>query len=104
MFDNEEPHCPLLDTNWDLLYPTCEWSPGDIEGPFNEENRVAIFGLGADKAPGPDGFTIICFLRFWYLVRLDILLLFNQFYNGAADLHCLCFGCPYSKDGRRFYG
>ena len=73
-------HHPLMHANWDILYPNCEWSSRDIEHPFEEEIGVAVFGLGAEKSPGPDGFPIIFFQKIWDLVKEDILLLCGQFF------------------------
>ena len=84
------PHHSLLHANWDKLYPNQEWSSWNIESPFNEEEiRVVIFRLCAKKSPGPDGFPIVFFQMFWDLVKLDILSLFTQFYNGNMDLRFL---------------
>ena len=59
------PHHSLVHANWKILYPNCEWSSRDIEHPFNEDEiKAAIFGLGAEKAPGPDGFPILFFQIF----------------------------------------
>jgi len=81
------PHHSILHANWGTLYPNYEWSSWKLEHPFNEEEiRDAIFGLGAEKSPGPDGFSIIFLQKFWELVKPDVLSLFSQFYNGAMDL------------------
>ena len=45
-------HCSLMYANWDMLHPNCEWSSRDIEGPFNEEIRMAVYGLSAENGPG----------------------------------------------------
>ena len=60
-----------------------------VRDPFEEEIGVAVFGLGAEKSPGPDGFPIIFFQKIWDLVKEDILLLFSQFFYGVIDLWCL---------------
>jgi len=83
------PHHPLLHANWGILYPNYVWSLKDIEQAFEEELRVAIFRLGAEKSRGPGGFPIIFFQKFWNLVKADILSLFGQLYNGVMDLRCL---------------
>jgi len=46
------------------------------------------FGLGAEKALGPDDFPIIFFKNFWDFMKSDIISLFYQFYNGLLDLWC----------------
>lgn len=45
-----------------------------IEGSFSEEEiKEAMFGLGEDKARGPDGFPIVFFKKFWDLVQGELL-------------------------------
>ena len=51
--------------------------------------KAVVFGLGAEKASGPDGFSILFFQRSWDLVKTNILQLFGQLYNGCVDLWCL---------------
>lgn len=34
----------------------------------SEEIKHALFGLGHDRAPGPDGFPIIFFQHFWFRI------------------------------------
>ena len=43
-----------------------------------EEIRAAVFDLGGDRAPGPDGFPIIYFQHFWDMLE-DDLFVFNEF-------------------------
>ena len=52
-----------------------------LERKFEEEEiRQAIFDLAGDKAPGPDGFLIAFFQRFWKMLKRDILNLMEEFY------------------------
>ncbi|XP_026428826.1 uncharacterized protein LOC113324751 [Papaver somniferum] len=46
--------------------------------PFLEEVRVAVFDLGADSAPGPDGFTGSFYRQCWDIISRD---LFNAISN-----------------------
>ncbi|XP_026433075.1 uncharacterized protein LOC113330483 [Papaver somniferum] len=46
--------------------------------PSLEEVRVAVFDLGADSAPGPDGFTGSFYRQFWEIISRD---LFNAIAN-----------------------
>ena len=73
-----------------MIYPNCEWSARNIGSPFNEEEiKAAVYVLATKKAPGPDGFPIMFFRRFWDIVKGDILKLFTQFFNSDVDLRCL---------------
>ena len=38
------------------------------------------------RAPGPDGFPIEFYQKFWNLVCNDLMVLFNEFYEGKLDL------------------
>ncbi|XP_039144849.1 uncharacterized protein LOC120282161 [Dioscorea cayenensis subsp. rotundata] len=42
----------------------------NLDAPFTlEEIKVAVFGMRADKAPGPDGFPMLFFQKFWDIVK-----------------------------------
>lgn len=68
--------------NWDYLQlPTFDLD--HLEGAFTmEEMKEAVFGLHAEKAPGPEGFIGGFFKKCWHLVKDDLLKAINQ-------LHCL---------------
>lgn len=45
-----------------------------MERDFEEEEVcAAAFELGGDKVPGPDGFPIAFFQRFWDITKADIM-------------------------------
>ncbi|XP_039126955.1 uncharacterized protein LOC120263117 [Dioscorea cayenensis subsp. rotundata] len=59
----------------------------DLERPFSlEEIKKAVFDLGGDKAPGPDGFPLHFFKHFWDIINPDLLLLCNDFFFHRANL------------------
>ena len=39
---------------------------------WEEEIKAAVFNLGEDKAPGPDGFPLVFFWRFWEDITEDL--------------------------------
>lgn len=58
-----------------------------LERPFLiEEVKTAVFDLGKNKAPGPDGFPLLFFRQFWEIIKLDLLNLCEDFYWGIANL------------------
>ncbi|XP_039120313.1 uncharacterized protein LOC120256691 [Dioscorea cayenensis subsp. rotundata] len=58
-----------------------------LERPFSmEEVKKAVFDLGSDKAPGPDGFPMMFFKIFWEIVKVEVLKLCEDFYSGEANL------------------
>ncbi|XP_039118945.1 uncharacterized protein LOC120255125, partial [Dioscorea cayenensis subsp. rotundata] len=58
-----------------------------LERPFSmEEVKKAVFDLGSDKAPGPDGFPMMFFKIFWEIIKVEVLKLCEDFYSGEANL------------------
>lgn len=58
-----------------------------LEAPFTQDEiKRATFELGADKAPGPDGFPIFFFQKFWPIIKNDLTALCQDFFNGSANL------------------
>lgn len=56
-----------------------------LETPFTEEQiKKAVWQLGADKAPGPNGFPICFYRNFWDLVKDDLKNLLHQVFEGVA--------------------
>ncbi|KAH9307087.1 hypothetical protein KI387_011491, partial [Taxus chinensis] len=48
-----------------------------------EELKKAVFSLEGDKAPGPDGFSINFFQKFWEICSEDLLKAVNEFYRSG---------------------
>lgn len=46
---------------------------------LEKELKEAIWSCGSNKSPGPDGFTVEFFKKFWDLVKIDLLEGYNQF-------------------------
>lgn len=52
--------------------------------PFSEvEVKETVFELGDDKVPGPDGFPIVFFQKFWEHVKGELFQFFNEFYENG---------------------
>jgi hypothetical protein len=76
--------------DWDRLnLPKPDLS--DLDAPFSEEEvRKAIFDSAADKAPGPDGFSITFFRTAWAVIKQDMLNAVNKFFDlNEPSFHCL---------------
>ena len=54
-----------------------------------EELRRAIFQLGAVKAPGPDGFSILFYQVFWDLIKDDLFSVVTEFSSGNITFGAL---------------
>jgi hypothetical protein len=49
--------------------------------PFSiKEIKEVVFSMEHNRAPGPDGFPIEFFQRFWDLIYLDLVALFQDFF------------------------
>ena len=61
-----------------------------IELPFSEaEIYAALMGMNGDKAPGPDGFTMVFWQSCWEIVKEDILDLFKEFHEQNSFIKSL---------------
>nr|GEY58685.1 RNA-directed DNA polymerase, eukaryota [Tanacetum cinerariifolium] len=49
----------------------------------NEEVKKAVWDCGTDKAPGPDGFTLEFYRKFWYLIEGDVCVAVKYFFTHA---------------------
>jgi Reverse transcriptase (RNA-dependent DNA polymerase) len=71
----EQHECVLDSENASLIAPFTE-----------EEIRCAVFSMNPNKSPGPDGFSILFYQKFWALIKHDIVHLFSEFYNHSLDI------------------
>lgn len=72
LYEREERDRPPLDN---LAFSNIsEEDASWLERNFEEiEVRAAIVELGGDKAPGPDGFSMAFFQRFWEDTKADVM-------------------------------
>lgn len=83
LFGQEAESLPSLG-DWSSLYHSNRLlNPEILTTPFTiEEVRAATIQLGSEKAPGPDGFSLIFFQTFWETVKEDIFNVFTDLYDG----------------------
>jgi hypothetical protein len=68
-----------LDLNWEVLDPAIE-DLEDLGLPFSEDEiSHAISDIPADKAPGPDSFTINFIWACWPIIKFDIMNVVDAF-------------------------
>ena len=53
-----------------------------LDRPFSEEEvQMAIFQLNKEKAPSPDGFTIVVYQECWDVIKEDLIRVFLEFHT-----------------------
>jgi len=81
-----------ISVDWANLYPDTNWHLEDLNVPFTEaEIKEAIFSLGADKALGPDSFSLFFFQIFWNTIKTDLLALFYYLHNSTMQIKRLSY-------------
>ncbi|XP_073112185.1 uncharacterized protein [Elaeis guineensis] len=76
-----------IDLDWDKLYPPPSTSDlSYLAAPFSsDEIKSAIFSLAKNKSPGPDGFQISFYQKYWDVVSNDIIKLFASLHSGHCE-------------------
>jgi hypothetical protein len=71
-------------------------SPVENEGLLltlsEQELELIINDMKSDTAPGPDGFLVVFFKKFWPLVKHGVLHIVNDFILGRIDISRLNYG------------
>jgi len=52
--------------------------------PFSEEIKRAVWDCGADKSPGPHGFSFEFIRRFWDIIGNDFVLAIQEFFTSGS--------------------
>lgn len=78
------------------------WPPGmrlnELEGealtkPFEAgEIKGAVMEMKTNLAPGPNGFTVTFFQKFWDTIQGELLNMFQDFWEGKLDIKRLNYG------------
>nr|GEX12575.1 hypothetical protein [Tanacetum cinerariifolium] len=79
--------------NFDFPYHLNDEQNSVLESPVTrDEIRIAVWGCGEDKSPGPDGFTFEFFRKFWTVVGPDFCMAVEWFFTNGEFVK----GCNYS--------
>lgn len=71
----------------ELLGSKANHNLSNLDDPFTQEEiKAAVFGMPAEKAPGPDGLSLFFFQKFWDIVKDDIFRLCDDFLWGRVNL------------------
>ncbi len=78
---------PEVELNFRTLYGNVGPDLQGLHAPFTEEEiKQAIFTSAPEKAPGPDGFPLLFYQRFWGLIKGDLLDIFAKLHSRGLDL------------------
>jgi hypothetical protein len=78
---------------WDVDQQISDRENRELELTFTpEELDEVLLSMKPDSAPGPDGFPVLFFKKFWGILRGPILHLLNDFTLGRMDIARLNFG------------
>jgi hypothetical protein len=70
-------HCSRPNLDEDLLslfdnYISLEENATICEIPTEQEIFMALSEMGSTKAPGPDGFTVLFYKKYWHIVKEEV--------------------------------
>lgn len=57
-----------------------------------EEIKDVVFDMKTNSAPGPNGFGVIFFRKYWEIIKEDIYSMFKDFHLGRLDIKRLNYG------------
>ncbi len=80
-------HSPVSSLNLPFLFPNENLDLQSLHEPFLEEEvRSVVFSSAPDKAPGPDGFSLLFYQHFWRVIKDDLMEVFHNLHCGRLNL------------------
>lgn len=73
----------------------------NLIAPFSlMEIEAVVKDSEGDKSPGPDGYNFAFIKEFWYLIKGEVMIMFDQFHaNGVLPRGMLAFFCGFNSKG-----
>jgi len=80
---SEDYDIDLKSAFWPLDMKLSDSEKEDLIKPFGEEEvRGVVMEMKTNSAPGPNGFSVIFFQKFWGTIKKDMLEMFFDFWEG----------------------
>lgn len=103
---NAEPH-PDISLQYDFWAEEEKVSLEEnlsLTQPISEDEiKHVVFNSYAEGAPGPDGFSLLFYQKFWNTIKMDLKAMFDCFFHNDLDLYRLNFSMitliPKEADG-----
>jgi hypothetical protein len=88
LFKGESRGTFCLDRNfWDAAEIVLDIENADLEAPFSEEEvKESVFSSYVVGAPGPDGLPFLFYHKFWGVIKMDLMSMFEDLYEGRLVL------------------
>jgi hypothetical protein len=67
--------------NTNLIEPFCQ-----------KEIKEVTMGMKENSAPSPNGYGVVFFKKFWQVIKGDLEIMFQDFYNNKLDIKRLNYG------------
>lgn len=96
LFGHNEPCAMKLNHNfWPEELTLSEGDSTNLIEPFcQKEIKEVIMGMKENSAPGPNGYGVVFFKKFWQVIKGDLEIMFQDFYNNKLDIKRLNYGVP----------
>lgn len=94
LFGHNEPCSMSLNSDfWPTELKLSEYDGLNLVKPFSmEEIKDVVMGMKENSAPGPNGYGVVFFKKFWEYIKEELKSMFNDFYNDKLDIQRLNYG------------
>jgi hypothetical protein len=94
LFGPNEPCSMSLSSNFWPDNLVLSWEESDqLVKPFSlEEIKEVVMGMKENSAPRPNGYGVVFFKKFWEVIKIDMVHMFEDLYNDQLDIKRLNYG------------